>query len=461
MSVWRKRLLKAAVMGMLSLAVVPAAPGTTTAQAAAVTAAVEGDGQRQGDVLDALRALPGLRVVEERPGAEPGYRFFVLGLRQPVDHTDPSAGTFEQRLTLLHKSTDRPTVLFTTGYEVPLSPRRAEPTVLLDGNQIGVEHRFFGASRPAAVDWSHQTVRQAADDHHRVVSLFRGLYRGAWISTGGSKGGMASVYHRRFHPDDVDGTVAYSAPNNVDDREDSAYLRFLDTIGSASCRDALKTVQRQALLRREEMVDRYEAWAASTGSTFRIVGSADKAFETAVLRAPLMFWQNRGASHCPDVPAPDATTEELYRWLDATALLSAYSDPVVEDHVPYFYQLGTQLGYFDVQTAHLVGLLRHPDAVEPRNFVPRDVPMRFDRRAMPDIDRWVRRHGSRLLFVNGDQDPAVAEHFRVGPGTRDSRVHWALGANHHVGIADLPPTARADATAALRRWAGDPAPAAG
>ncbi|WP_234334042.1 hypothetical protein [Streptomyces viridochromogenes] len=49
-------------------------------------------------------------MIEERPGAEPGYRFFALGVRQRVDHTDPGAGTFEQRLTLLHTATDRPTV---------------------------------------------------------------------------------------------------------------------------------------------------------------------------------------------------------------------------------------------------------------------------------------------------------------------------------------------------------------
>ncbi|MFI1866145.1 S28 family serine protease [Streptomyces jumonjinensis] len=460
MRTWRS-LLKAAVMGVLAVAIVPAAPEAVPAAAWAVTAAPDGSGQRQGDIREALSDLPGLRVIEERPGAEPGYRFFILGLRQPVDHADPSAGAFEQRLTLLHTSADRPTVLFTTGYEVPLSPRRTEPAVLLDGNQIGVEHRFFGTSRPATVDWSHQTIRQAADDHHRVVKLFRKLYRGAWISTGGSKGGMASVYHRRFHPDDVDGTVAYSAPNNVDDREDSAVLGFLDTVGTASCRDALKAAQRQALLRRDEMVARYEAWAASTGSTFRIVGSADKALETAVLRAPVMFWQNRSASDCAAVPAPDATTGELYRWLDATAVLSVYADPVAEHFIPYFYQLGTQMGYFDVPTAHLTGLLRYPGAVEPRNFVPRDIPMRFDRRAMPDIDRWVRLHGSRLLFVNGAQDPVVAEPFRLGPGTRDSRIAWAPDANHRVSIADLPPQGRAEAAAALFRWAGVPVPARG
>jgi hypothetical protein len=407
---------------------------------------------RQQDILTALRALPGLRVVEERPARDPGYRFFVLGLRQPVDHTDPSAGTFEQRLTLLHRSADRPTVLFTTGYEVPLSPRRAEPTELLDGNQIGVEHRFFGTSRPATADWSRLTVRQAADDHHRVVRLFKRLYRGAWISTGGSKGGMASVYHRRFHPDDVDGTVVYSAPNNVDDRDDSAYLRFFETVGTASCREALKGVQRELLLRREEMVARYAAWAQSSGATFRVVGGVDRAFETAVLRVPLMFWQYGGEADCARVPGPDATSDELHTWLDGTARLPVYADRSAEPTVPYFYQLGTQLGYLTVPTAHLAGLLRHPDAADPRSFVPRDIPMRFDRGAMPDIDRWVREDADRILFLNGTDDPSVAESFHPDPTAHDAHTYWAPHTNHHVSLTDLSPGDRADATTTLLRW---------
>ncbi|MCX4703679.1 aminopeptidase [Streptomyces sp. NBC_01352] len=403
------------------------------------------------DLVAALRALPGLRVIEERPGAEPGYRFFVLGLRQPVDHNDPGAGTFEQRLTLLHTAADRPTVLFSTGYEVPLMPRRTEPAVLLGGNQLGVEHRFFGTSRPAALDLTHLTIRQAADDHHRVVRLFRLLYPGAWISTGGSKGGMASVYHRRFHPHDVDGTVAYSAPNNVDDREDSAYIRFLEHVGTAAARDALKTAQRQMLLRRTHLVARYEAWAAATHDTFRIIGSADKALEIAVLRVPFMFWQNHTAADAPAIPGPDASTDVLYAWLEETAALPVYADSTARNYIPYWYQLGTQMGYLSVPTDHLDGLLQYPDGIEPRSFVPRDVPMHFDAEAMPDIDRWVRRRASRLLFVNGTQDPSVAEPFRPGP--RDARVLWVPGGNHHVSIADLSPADRAEAVTALRRWA--------
>lgn len=441
----RRLLIPVAVAGVLALtpAAAPAAPHTMTVVAA--------DGTRQGDILTALRALPGLRVIEERPAQDPGYRFFVLGLRQPVDHTDPSAGTFEQRLTLLHKGIGRATVLFTTGYEVPLSPRRAEPTEVLDGNQIGVEHRFFGTSRPTVVDWSRLTVRQAADDHHRVVRLFKRLYRGAWISTGGSKGGMASVYHRRFHPDDVDGTVAYGAPNHVDDRDDSAYDRFFETVGPRACREALKTAQRELLLRREEMVARYSAWAGSSGATFRVIGGADKAFETAVLRVPLMFWQYRGTAHCATVPSPDAWSDELYTWLETTAVLRVYTDTALEPTIPYFYQAGTQLGYLTVPTAHLAGLLRHPDVMAPRTFVPRDIPLRFDHGAMPDIDRWVRTDATRLLFLNGTDDPSVADRFH--PGGHDSRTYRAPNTNHHVRLPAFSPEDRADITATILRWA--------
>ncbi|MEV0181874.1 S28 family serine protease [Streptomyces sp. NPDC050625] len=443
MHTWtRRRVLTAAAMtaGLTVPAVAPAA-------------AVVGHRTPLGDddILTALQALPGLRVIEERQGAEPGYRFFVLGLRQPADHTNPAAGTFEQRLTLLHTSVDRPTVLFSTGYEAVLTPRRAEPTVLLGGNQLQVEHRFFGTSRPANADHSLLTIRQAADDHHRVVRLFRRLYRGAWISTGSSKGGMTSVYHRRFHPHDVDGTVAYSAPNNVDDRDNTAYLRFLENVGTADCREALRTVQRQALMRRTELVARYEAWAAAGNTAFRIVGSADKALEIAVLRAPFMFWQRNTAADLASVPGPEAGTDELYAWLDDITGLPLYADAALRHYVPYFYQLGTQLGYLAFPTRHLSDLLRYPNAVEPRTFVPRDIPMRFDRDAMPDIDRWVRRHGSRLLFVNGAQDPSVAEPFR--PSAHDSRILWAPDANHSTAIAELSPADRAEAVGMLTRWA--------
>ncbi|MET8543388.1 S28 family serine protease [Kitasatospora sp. NPDC004799] len=424
--------------------------GSAAAVPSAAAAAAPGTGP--ADIRSAIEAVPGLRVVEEKPAA-PGFRFFVLALHQPADHRHPEKGGFEQRLTLLHRSTDRPTVLFTSGYTVSTNQSRSEPTELLDANQVSTEQRFFGSSRPEPADWDDLDIQQAAADHHHVVEALRQVYRAAWISTGGSKGGMATVYHRRFYPQDVAGSVAYSAPNNIDDHEDSAYLDFLRTVGTPACRDALQAAQRALLERRTALVARYQAWADARGDGFQLIGSADKAFEIAVLRAPFMFWQGRGQAACPAVPAPDATDDALYGWLSDVAQLPVYADSVANQFVPYFYQLGTQLGYFPVETDHLADLLRYPGATEARSFVPRDVPLRYRPQAMRDVDRWVRTRGDRLMFVNGAADPAVAEPFRLGQGSRDSYLFRVPGGTHAARIAQLPAAEAETATAVLRRWA--------
>src|SRR5688572_20184762 len=77
------------------------------------------------DLADRLEAIPGMTVVEERDVADP-FRFFVLSYTQPADHADPLAGSFEQRLTLLHRDTDHPMVLHTSGYNVRISASRSE-----------------------------------------------------------------------------------------------------------------------------------------------------------------------------------------------------------------------------------------------------------------------------------------------------------------------------------------------
>jgi hypothetical protein len=73
---------------------------------------------------------------------------------------------------------------------------------------------------------------------------------------------------------------------------------------------------------------------------------------------------------------------------------------------------------------------------------------------MRDIDRWVRRHGSRLLFVYGENDPWSAEPFTLGRGTRDSAVYYQTGGNHGSSIAGLDADDAAAATRRLARWGG-------
>jgi hypothetical protein len=406
------------------------------------------------DILDQLRAVPGLTVVSEQP-APAGFRFFFLTYRQPNDHLNSQGGTFEQRLQLLHRGTDRPMVLHTTGYNMPENQFRSEPTRLLDGNQISVEQRFFLPSRPQPADWTTLNIWQAATDHHRIVNALKPIYGGKWISTGASKGGMTSVYHRRFYPGDVAGVAAYVAPNDVINRSDEAYDRFFDVVGTDSaCRTALNNFQREAFNRRTELVNMYEAFAAANGLTFnQVFGTADAAFEFAVLDTRWAFWQFFLQSDCPSVPATTASTQEIWDFIDNVAGFAFYADQGILPFAPYFYQAATQLGWPQLKFKHVRDLLRFPGLYnEANSSLPADLRSPHDDWPMKDIDHWVSKDSSQMLFVYGANDPWGGEQFH--PSSHDSFTFTAAGFNHGSTIARLSPADAATATAALRRWAG-------
>jgi hypothetical protein len=347
-------------------------------------------------------------------------------------------------------------VLHTSGYSLYFDkPFRSELTFLLGSNQIAVEQRFFAQSRPEPADWSALTIWQAATDHHRIVAALTSIYVGRWLSTGESKGGMASVYHRRFYPSDVDGTVAYVAPNDVVDDVD-VYTEFLDNAGpSPACRAALKETQRDALRRRGDLVAMYAAWAKANGRTFdRTIGTADRAFEMLVLDLPFAFWQLKSSGYCRNVPPVGGPVDDLYRFLNLIAGVDNYTDQGLDGYVPYYYQAATQLGYPSLSTPHLDGLLRYPGLYAACSYVPRDIPTSFDAAAMADVDDWVRTAGSRLMFVYGQYDPWSAEPFRLGSGSTDSYWFEVAAGNHNADLGDLPAAQRSTATATISRWAG-------
>ncbi|MEU7785060.1 S28 family serine protease [Amycolatopsis sp. NPDC049159] len=409
------------------------------------------------DIKAELQKIPGLTITSEDP-APAGFRFFKLTYTQPADHRHPGAGTFQQRFTLLHRDFAAPTVAFTSGYNVSGSANRSEPTQIVDGNQLSMEYRYFTPSRPEPENWAKQlTIWQAAADEHRAVQAFKAIYPGKWLATGGSKGGMTATYFRRFFPDDVDGTVPYVAPNDVIDPID-VYNRFLSRAGNdPGCRDALKAIQRDALKRRDELGAIAAADAAQRGLTFSIVGSADKSLEISVIDSYFAFWQYQTQADCATIPAAGAPAADVYAWYEKVESLNTYSDQDLAPYIPYYYQAAVQLGSPEAYDSYLRDLLRYPGADQPKTFVPASIRLpRFDYLAMPDIDFWVKTHGSRLLFVYGSNDPWGAEPFELGRGSRDSYRYYVQGGNHGSKIAQLPAAEAAQATATIRRWAGLP-----
>jgi hypothetical protein len=437
----------------VAAAIVPVLAASMIGLTAAVPA-YAGPAAASPDLADRLEALPGVTVVSEEAAPAPGLRFFFLTFRQPVDHRNPAGPTFEQRFQLLHRAEDRPMVLHTTGYDMPEVPFRSEPTALLDANQISVEQRFFTPSRPARADWTKLNIWQAATDHHRIVAELETVYTAKWISTGASKGGMTSVYHRRFYPRDVDGVVAYVAPNDADNKQDTAYDEFFATVGSTpDCRNALKALQHEALSRRTELVNMYDEYAEENGLTFESVfGSTDKAFEMTVLDTEWAFWQFAGQSACGTVPAPDASTEEIFAFIDTIASFGFYADEGITFYAPYYFQAATQLGWPQPKFRYLNDVRHYPNLYVANSSLPEELRSRHDQWPMADVDRWVSKDASQMLFVYGGNDPWSAEQFH--PSNKDSHTYTAAGATHGANIRQLNAADRAAATTHLLRWAG-------
>ncbi|MBC9725185.1 S28 family serine protease [Streptomyces sp. TRM68367] len=447
--------MRNALRWLLALTVLIGTLGTAGAATAAepeATARTTGTTDTT-DIKDRLLSVPGMSLIEEKP--YPGYRFFVLNYTQPVDHRRPSKGTFQQRITVLHKDVARPTIFFTSGYNVSTTPRRSEPAQIVDGNQVSMEYRFFNPSRPDPADWSKLDIWQAASDQHRIFKALKGIYAKNWISTGGSKGGMTATYYERFYPRDMDGVVAYVAPNDVVNKEDSAYDRFFGHVGTKECRDRLNGVQREALVRREPLEKRYAEYAAAQGLTFDTVGSLDQAFEAVVLDYVWGFWQYSLLKDCDKIPADakKATDEEIWKSVDAIVGFSAYADQGLEPYTPYYYQAGTQLGAPTIGFPHIEQEYIRYGYLPPRNFVPRSIPMTFQPWAMRDVDTWVRHNARHMLFVYGENDPWGAEPFRLSRGAKDSYVLTAPGMNHGANVAGLAPDQKSLATARILDWA--------
>ncbi|WP_223642068.1 S28 family serine protease [Corallococcus sp. EGB] len=407
------------------------------------------------DILAQLQAVPGLTVVQERPAPAPGVRFFVLRYDQPADHLHPQGARFQQRMTLLFRSAEAPMVLASTGYGIFTSPAQFEPTYLLQGNQLLVEHRFFTPSIPQPADWKLLNIEQAAADHHRIVQAFKPLFPGKWISTGGSKGGMTSLYHRAFFPRDVDATVAYVAPNSYG-TQDPRYVKFLSKLGTPECRENIRAFQREVLERRAETEPLFQATgAAHYGSTYGFLG-VDKALEFTTLEFAFAFWQYGDASLCDVIPAPGGPAQALVDLLDAVVGLSYTSDGDLEYYAPYDFQAGTQLGSYASDESHLRGVQRYPRQYDPRALVPFDMkPYPFNPFTMPLVEGWVKAFGERILLVYGENDPWSTGAFSVS-ARNDSYRFFEPGGNHGASIQGLPEADQAAALERLRTWAGLP-----
>jgi len=410
------------------------------------------------DIADALRATPGIANVVEVASTVTGTRFFRFTLAQAVDHTVNGGPTFSQTLTLLYRSRTAPVVLATTGYAISLNPSQGEPTRILAANQITMEHRFFANSTPAPADWTKLTIQQAAADEHGVVLALKPLFSGKWLNTGGSKGGMTALFHRRFYPNDVDATLAYVAPINLGS-PDARYIPFVDGRGDTTTRLALEAWQQAIFTKRAEVLALLQADAAAQGATFNFLG-ADRTLEFAVLESPFVLWQYSYASTAAQVPPATASAQALYAYLDQVNLgvVGSWSDATLTYYQAYYLQCANQLGYPAVKDAHLSGIAYAGQDI-PSLYPPAGAAKAYDGgAAMLDIQAWMNAAATKVILVYGENDPWTAGALDVPAAAlaRGVRKYIAPGGNHGSKLATLQSADATEAYALLAQWMGAP-----
>ncbi len=371
-----------------------------------------------------------------------------LRVRQPVDHTDPSKGYFYQRVFLSHRGFDRPTVIVTEGYNRSHN-RIYEPTELLQANQLDVEHRYFGASVPDSLDYTWLTLEQATADLHHIRELFGRIYSGKWVSTGISKGGQTTIFYRYFYPDDVDVSIPYVAPLNLE-YEDTRIYDFLDTIGSDECRKKIYELQVRLLKNRDKVLPLLRWYALGAKLEFTYL-TLEEAFEYAVLEYPFSFWQ--WGFSCEDIPDGKELEADLKHLMDVVGI-AFYSDRDIEAYASHYYQAATQMGYYGYKTEPFARWLKalpvqpHPHAA----FVPGKMKVTFDGTLVRKVYDWLAEHGNRFIYLYGATDTWSAT--RVPESDKVDSVWFILEGKDHrtCRIRNMTEEERSKLVETLERW---------
>lgn len=385
----------------------------------------------RGDILLRLNALPGVEAREIE--AYYGYpRAFQLDITQPVDHDRPGGPKFTQRAYLSHASDEAPMVFAPSGYGT--TPRSGQELAgILQANCLSVTHRYFPDARPANPDWRFLTIQQAAQDHHRIVDLFKRIYEEQWVSTGASKGGKTAVFHRRFFPNDVVATVAYVAPFMIA-LEDTRFEPYLRSRGTAQERAAIQDFQRRFLERKDELLPIYRDWFAENGYEYSLPPASG--FEGSAVSYEWNYFQRHDFGP-EDIPGSGASGEDMVNHLAEVVRLHFRSDVYRDYFKAYVYQLFTQTGGPSYRPYHIEDLLVEPGLdIRERYSFPSDLEFQYSPEAMLDILEWARTGGDQIIYIYGEVDPWTAGAVELS-GTVEALKVIQSGEDHGVKIPDL------------------------
>ncbi|AXT21129.1 hypothetical protein D7030_09020 [Flavobacteriaceae bacterium AU392] len=344
-------------------------------------------------------------------------------IKQLLDHSNPESGTFEHYIYMSHSDYNQPTVLVTEGYNARY--RTYELSKLLKSNQIMVEYRFYGASRPDPIPWQYLTNDQAIEDYHLLVLKLKSLYKNKWISTGISKGGETVLIYKSKYPKDIDVAIPYVAPL-INTQEDPRTTAHINSVGSAECRTKVKQFQRALLLNREALIEEINIHAKKNQIQFNEV-SIEEALEYAALEFSFSFWQWGG--NCDEIPSENASPKELFDYMNKIVGIQFYSDKTYFNLLPSFYQHIRELGYYGFDFSPVEDLLKVVKSSSNTRFAPKNVDLTYNPNYIKKVRKYVERKGDHILYIYGEYDTWRA--CAPNPKPKVDALKMVLKGGHH------------------------------
>ena len=391
------------------------------------------------------KKLPADTKIEVRDAKAHFDKEYTLFITQPIDHGNPSMGTFQQRVFLSHHGRKSPTLIVTEGYSA--RPRTYELSEILKSNQITVEYRYNGQSRPTELDYKYLTNDQAMEDLHHIRTIFKKIYKKKWVSTGISKGGTTCLIYKSKYPKDVHAAVSYVGPlpkAREDVRMDEMILQKLD---ESECGQQLMELQKYALQHDEEIIPKIDSLAKADKITFNRVSTA-KAMEYAILELTFSFFQM--GYQCDEVPT-DLNVESVFGYLKKIVGFDFYCDQTIDYFEPAFYQFMTENGYYgfihEPYKADIDDLSQFDNSI----FAPQGIPLEFDKDYLTKVRVFLHYFGDKVIYIHGANDPWAACRF-VPPAERDAVYIEKEGGNHGIRINGLNAEEQQEIYDALKRW---------
>ncbi|WP_372745171.1 S28 family serine protease [Lutibacter sp.] len=372
---------------------------------------------------------------------------YQLILNQPINHKNPSEGTFKHYVYLSHIDESAPTVIVTEGYNA--TPKTYELSRILKGNQVQVEYRFYGKSRPDSIPWEYLKNDQAVEDYHKIVSKLKRLYSGKWVSTGISKGGETVLIYKSKYPWDVEVAVPYVAPL-INTQEDSRTQQHINTAGSQECRNKISNFQKLLLQNREAIINEINTYAIENDMTFTEV-PVNEALEYAVLEFPFSFWQWGGK--CEEILTENASPKALFEYLNAIVGIGFYNDETYFNLLPSYYQHLTELGYYGFDTTPVKDLLQVVKNPSNKRFAPKNIDLTYNPNYIKQVRDFVENKGKKILYIYGENDTWGACAPNPKPHVDALKMILKAG-DHKTRIKDFSETDKKIIYDKLQQWLG-------